>query len=260
MDTLSIGGLLSRATSVITNNPVVTIGGAFLLSALPTELLNMALRGALAIGPASFSPVFVLANVALGLVLVFSSLLVQATIIRSAAAQARGERASFGECLATGLGKVLPLFLLTILVSLGLFAGFILLIVPGIILLLMWCVASPALVVENLGPVEALGRSRELTKGYRWKVFGIFLLMLILVWIVSALLGVILVLSVGLGGLESMASSIEGGNIPIGYTLASLLLNTLYGAFVAALPVSLYLTLREIKEGPQSEQLASVFA
>ena len=39
--------------------------------------------------------------------------------------------------------------------------GFILLIVPGLILFTMWFVATPACVVERLGPMRSLGAARS---------------------------------------------------------------------------------------------------
>jgi hypothetical protein len=54
--------------------------------------------------------------------------------------------------------------------------GLILLIVPGLILYAMWFVAVPACVVERLGPWTSLRRSRDLTKGHRWKLCGLALL------------------------------------------------------------------------------------
>src|SRR5262245_36296188 len=54
--------------------------------------------------------------------------------------------------------------------------GLILLIIPGLILYAMWFVAVPACVVERLGPRTSLRRSRDLTKGHRWKLCGLALL------------------------------------------------------------------------------------
>src|SRR5262245_55858908 len=57
--------------------------------------------------------------------------------------------------------------------------GLILLIIPGLILYAMWFVAVPACVVERLGPWTSLRRSRDLTKGHRWKLCGLALLPII---------------------------------------------------------------------------------
>lgn len=59
-----------------------------------------------------------------------------------------------------------------ILAGLGIGAGLVLLIVPGLILLTMWAVIAPAIVVERRGIFDAFGRSRQLVKGQGWPVFG----------------------------------------------------------------------------------------
>jgi hypothetical protein len=48
-------------------------------------------------------------------------------------------------------------------------------IVAGV-LVVRWSIALPACVIEGRGPVDSLGRSARLTKGHRWKIFGIILL------------------------------------------------------------------------------------
>ena len=57
--------------------------------------------------------------------------------------------------------------------------GLVLMIIPGLILYAMWFVAVPACVMERLGPRTSLRRSRDLTKGHRWKLCGLALLPII---------------------------------------------------------------------------------
>ncbi|HEX7852383.1 MAG TPA: glycerophosphoryl diester phosphodiesterase membrane domain-containing protein [Sphingobium sp.] len=78
-------------------------------------------------------------------------------------------------------------FGINLLSSLGIVLGLILLIVPGVMLFTRWAVAVPAMMRENLGATEALGRSADLTKGARWMILGLgliiwapFLLLMIL--------------------------------------------------------------------------------
>jgi hypothetical protein len=59
----------------------------------------------------------------------------------------------------------------TLLVGVGL----LLLVVPGIVIALMFCVAVPVLMVEGRGVRDSLARSRELTRGLRWPLLGVFL-------------------------------------------------------------------------------------
>jgi len=63
--------------------------------------------------------------------------------------------------------------------------GFVLIIVPGLILLTIWSVAVPAVVIEKPPGLKALGRSRELVRGNGWQVFGVILVLYFLVLVVS---------------------------------------------------------------------------
>jgi hypothetical protein len=67
----------------------------------------------------------------------------------------------------------------SILITVAAAIGFILLIVPGIILLIMWHFFG-YVIVENpeTSATEAMRRSAELTKGHRWELFGLGLLLL----------------------------------------------------------------------------------
>jgi hypothetical protein len=58
-----------------------------------------------------------------------------------------------------------------ILMGLAVAAGFLLLIIPGIIVWLALSLANPVIIAENSGGAASLSRSWALTKGYRWKIF-----------------------------------------------------------------------------------------
>jgi hypothetical protein len=69
---------------------------------------------------------------------------------------------------------------MTMLVELGVGAGFIALIVPGIILAMMWSLAVPVKILENKSATDAMARSSDLTKGDRGRIFVIWLLFVVL--------------------------------------------------------------------------------
>jgi uncharacterized membrane protein len=92
-----------------------------------------------------------------------------------------------------GLVVVLPLIGLGILHSLAVAVGFMLLIVPGVMLYMMWSVAAPALVAERNSVFAAFGRSRFLTRGARWKIFALQLVIIVIYGMVSSSLGVMLI-------------------------------------------------------------------
>jgi hypothetical protein len=86
-----------------------------------------------------------------------------------------------------------------ILAALGILLGFVLLIVPGVILALMWSVASYGIADRKLGPVEALKESARLTKGYRLRIFVLALLSLLLIILMALLSAVPVVGELGVG-------------------------------------------------------------
>jgi hypothetical protein len=86
---------------------------------------------------------------------------------------------------------ILPLIGAGILAGIAIGIGFLLLIVPGLILVTIWAVLAPVIVVEHSGVIDAFGRSRELVRGNGWQVFGVIVLIYIIVFVVAAILGAI---------------------------------------------------------------------
>lgn len=77
---------------------------------------------------------------------------------------------------------------LSLLIGIAAGAACLLLIVPGVLLFIMWSLAVPAKVLENLGVGDALSRSSDLTKNDRGRVFVIWLMFIVLGVGVSLLL------------------------------------------------------------------------
>jgi hypothetical protein len=83
------------------------------------------------------------------------------------------DETSIGDVLAqssTRLGKLVAVSLLT---GLGVAFGFVLLVVPGLVLMTRWALAVPVAMLEEGGARRALSRSRELVAGNGWSVFKI---------------------------------------------------------------------------------------
>jgi hypothetical protein len=94
-----------------------------------------------------------------------------------------------GDLFSAAAPFILPLVGFGILFGIGVGIGFLLLVVPGLILLTFWSLGAPAIVVEGIGPVDAFGRSWRLVRGNAWPVFGTLLVVLLIsigVWIVLA--------------------------------------------------------------------------
>lgn len=95
------------------------------------------------------------------------------------------KRVSLGDALNFGLRRFGSLFVTSLLVGLVLVVGFILLIVPGIIFYVWYAFFAQVVVVEGLSGTAAMERSKALTEGYRWRIFGV----IILVGIIGAVIG-----------------------------------------------------------------------
>lgn len=110
------------------------------------------------------------------LALIVSTQLTTAFVTVAVFRSLRGRRVSLAECLTTGLRKT-PVALGTAL-AVGLLAGlgFMLCIVPGVVVTLMYLVAVPVAIVENKGIRDAMERSKNLTEGNRWLLLAVQIL------------------------------------------------------------------------------------
>lgn len=95
-----------------------------------------------------------------------------------------------GAAFAIAINRYLALFLLTVISTLGIFAGLFLLILPGIALAVLWSVAFPILIAEQAHPIEALGASFTRLKSRFWPVFGLLAIYTFGIFIFAAIMGV----------------------------------------------------------------------
>jgi hypothetical protein len=121
-----------------------------------------------------------------------------------------------------------------LLAGLGIALGFLLLIVPGLILLTWWCLITPVIVLEQKRVGESFGRSRELVRGHGWTVFGIVLVSVLAVAIAS---GVIQSIFYFLGPF-------------LRYWIGGAIASAIVDPFLA---VALTLTYFELRDGPAAE-------
>lgn len=170
-------------------------------------------------------------------------ILSQAVVLYGAIERMRGHSFAIGASLRIGLARFFPIFGMFILLGLGLMVGFLLLIVPGIMLAMAWYVALPACVVEKQGPAASLSRSAELTKGNRWRIFGIAAILYVVNMVVQ---GVVQFSLLALGGQAVSA---------IGVFLWSVLASA-FGSIVIAV---VYHDLRVAREGIDVDRIAAVF-
>lgn len=82
---------------------------------------------------------------------------------------AYGQNLSVGACMATGIRVLFPVILATILYSLAMMGGFLLLIIPGLVVWVSLIFYTLCIVLEGDGVMESLRHSHRLVKGNWWR-------------------------------------------------------------------------------------------
>ncbi len=173
---LDVGGTLSEVFAIYRENAGVLIPVAFWL------FLIVAIVQGLAGG----SLVLALLGAILSLI---ASILYEGMVVSLVRDVQDGRRdLSAGELYRSVTPVLGTLVGASILYGIAVAIGFVLLIVPGLILITIWAVIAPVIVIENQGAMDAFGRSRELVKGYGWPVFGVVLCALLITFVVSIIL------------------------------------------------------------------------
>jgi len=228
-----IGRVFSRTLTLLSRNfPIYFVVAA--VAALPSVFVETSTTGK---GTDYSAPLLAV------LAMLVLSPLSQAIMLHTAFQDMSGRRISLSESLRAALSRWLPLIGLSICVGFGVTLGFILLIVPGFVLMIMWYVANPACIVERLGVFASMGRSSELTKGHRWSLFGMWVLIAITSGVVSAVLK-------GMLGLTGSSGLVISG------TLAWTALATAFGVVFT---IATYHDLRVAKEGVDTRHIVAVF-
>jgi hypothetical protein len=142
---------------------------------------------------------------------------------------------SVGSLVRSATPVIGSLIIAGILAGIAVGIGLILLIVPGLFLLTIWAVIAPVIVIERTGALGSFGRSSELTKGNRWQVFGVIVVLFILQFVVTALIQALA---------DSAADSFAG------YAIADLIVRLLIAPLSAIAAAVLYFELTAIRGEP----------
>lgn len=247
MANFEIGRVFGNSFAVLTRNAPLYLGLAAVMAGVPALLMNFLGFGGMNLSALRGAPYGAMPNYAGlfggGLISFICAALLQAALVRATIEDLSGKTPVFADCLQTALTMLFPVIAITILVSIGATLGLILLIVPGIVLWLGWSVAVPILVHERLGVFGSMSRSRRLTKGSRWSLFGLYIILIIAVWVIQGVFGVLMFTTGGLVG-PFMAA--------IGSTIVA--------AIMATATAASYIELRTAKEGVSVETLAEIFS
>ena len=137
-------------------------------------------------------------------------------------------------------GKVIAVGVTGLIFALCTTMGWILLFVPGAVLMTMWIVSVPAAAVEDLSPIKALARSAALTKGRRWDV----LWLLVMLGVASGVLNFLIIKAIA-GGL-SFRAALETESVRL---IEQPILFGIVQVVIAALVASIYVELVELSGG-----------
>jgi hypothetical protein len=249
---LDIGRVIQETFQVLGRHFVTFLILALILVGIPRAVVGVVQVAALKTAVATMSfggPVLYWAILG-GLVSVVTGAILQASIISGAASDLNGRPVSVGESLRIGLRAFLPLIGLSIVVGVAVWLGLILLIVPGVLIALAWCVAVPVYVVEQTGVFSSLDRSATLTRGNRLRIFGLFCLVVVAALIISIVIGIV-------GGI---LGAISGGLFAyVQAAIVSPAISALVAALGATASAVLYVELRRVREGAGPSALAAIF-
>ncbi|MBW4551195.1 MAG: hypothetical protein KME35_08815 [Aphanocapsa sp. GSE-SYN-MK-11-07L] len=121
-------------------------------------------------------------------------------ILHAASRLKQGLRTTYGESMSHAARKSFKLLGTRIGTGLIVLAGFIALIIPGVVLALRFALVDAVVVLENVEGKNARNLSARLTQGKRWNILGTIVLTLLGVVIAISLISFILYLPLSLVG------------------------------------------------------------
>jgi hypothetical protein len=235
-----VGRVIDRTAMVLSRNFLPF----FLVTAfaqLPSELVSQVWTSTTPGLPPSGGPSLVGAS--LWLLSIGLGMLSQGVVLHGAFEDLRGRPVSVKASLQAALRRLFPIIGLSVVMAVCEALAAICFLFPAIMLAIMWFVATPACVIEQLGPFGSMGRSSQLTKGHRWKIFGLAILLLLALMVVSGVLGASL-------------NAMGGTTLKL---IGELLWNGAWSVVFTIAAATVYHDLRVIKEGIDVEQVTSVF-
>ena len=252
---VAVGRVFSRAFDAVRHNWAPTLALTLLFSALPAVVGHYLMARlpwqfmVVTIGsiylPGAFA--YSVARWFFGLL---TGVIVQGAMTLPVVAEEQGRRVGIGESLAAAARALLPLAIMGALFGVTVIIGSTLLIVPGVLVFLLWALAPSAQADEREGVFLSLSRSQELSEGARSKAFAVIMILLGISLLTAAVVAVPTIIFVTSGVL------LEGTLTLVLRIFFGTVLNVVWGAVLA----SLYVELKQWKEGDSVENLEQVFA
>jgi len=166
-----------------------------------------------------------------------------------------GREFSLAESFSRGARRFPPLACALVLSWLIVALLSLLLIIPGIVAFFAFSSVAPICVVERRGPIGSLSRSAALTRGSRWRLLGLYVVVGIPLLIVCVLIARILTAFLFDANFK-MEAYVTGAMV---FSFAAWPATIIYSAFWSALSVVTYRDLRIAREGIGVDAVADVF-
>jgi hypothetical protein len=263
-DPFRVGPVLGRGFGLLFKH-IVPFGGAAMVMFLPIA----AITALVTTTPMAVNTLLWIVGTAVVLVMLLAYV-ATAGIAYGTFEALRGGRPRIGSVLRQGFNHFFPVLGVAILTLLalaatilpgtliGAFGGrgllivlFLLSLIPMFMVLTVLWVAIPACVVERPGVTASLGRSIALTKGNRWRLFGIIVILMLVNWGISLASNVVTV-PLSSFGASATTLAIVGG-------LVGIVTTGLYTALNAVMAAVAYHDLRVAREGIGINEIAAVF-
>jgi hypothetical protein len=232
---LSFGEIMDFSFGAFRRNPKVVLGLALPL-VLFAEIITVALQFTLGNVPTQFGPADTDADATISLLSLVVSLGVSTVVGTALAAlvsvvvaeDALGNQLTGWDAWRLVRRRLVPLILISLVTTALIVLGFVFLVVPGLFLWAGWAVIAPAMMLERLGPIQALRRSWQLTRYETGQVIGIQLVS----WLLSLLINYILGLPFVILGavLVSLSDDPDPSGLPLLWLAA---LGAVLGGIVA---------------------------
>ena len=235
----TVGQVLGKSLNIFTRNfPFMLIVAA--LSTIPDFIIELLPQ----------DPMLIMAS---NMVNNWVALFFQGIVVYGVFQHLTGQRMVFGDSLNVAMKCFFPLLLTSIAVGVLTFIGFILLIIPGIIISLMMWVAVPVVIVEKGGVGHAMQRSKDLTTGYRLRIFMLNVVLAIIIILAT-------LIQFGMTAMLSGMGLVPGTlNMALVHFPITMLLMGLILALSSVVTTVGYYTLRHEVEGVAPADLAVVF-
>ena len=232
---LSIGGVLDNGiqlfkASVVKTFPLALVAG--LISSLPqiyTQITGLGAYETALLGDSM--------GTVLGMVLITSLLALAAylAVLSIQDAISNNRTMAIDEAVLAGLTRLPGMLGATILYMAAIMVGTILLIVPGIVISVYWILFAIAVVSDRKGPLQSLGYSYQLIKGYWWRSAAILGVMGIIAMVLYAALIMLVV-----GGVINAPGSEESTGLVVFTSLATALVSAAVAPLYYAILLVMY--------------------